>query len=321
MGLLSTDYCLITGVRISQNFTTDQLGYDYKISVGGFEYYISLPEDFLSTYSNLLKTKGHILKGLLYNGIWIEKLTRVNGALLENLINENNILQTPKEKIEALFQYIFKIQEFDGQTIDFDKTKLLDEFGDWNKFYFKCHEEFVFYVEQFQTLGLAIVNVLRSKDGVALRNITLTLEGLRYYNEINEGSDSNICFVAMSFDSELNSVYIDAIKQAIEESGYSSLLIKDEHLPSHVTINDGILSGIKKAKFVIADFTQNKRGVYFEAGYALGRGLKVIYTCKNSQIDIDALHFDTNHYQHILWDDIPDLKQKLIDKINVFIKP
>jgi hypothetical protein len=58
--------------------------------------------------------------------------------------------------------------------------------------------------------------------------------------------------------------------------------------------------------------------VYFEAGYALGRGLKVIYTCREDQID--EAHFDTRNYPHILWKDADELKKKLIDKIEVFIK-
>ena len=60
-----------------------------------------------------------------------------------------------------------------------------------------------------------------------------------------------------------------------------------------------------------------KAGVYFEAGYALGRGQKVIYTCKKD--DISNAHFDTRNYQHIVWETADDLKQKLIDKINAFV--
>ena len=66
------------------------------------------------------------------------------------------------------------------------------------------------------------------------------------------------------------------------------------------------------------DFTKNKHGVYFEAGYALGRGQKVIYTCREDSIE-DA-HFDIRNYQHLVWKDGEDLKMKLMDKIEVFIK-
>jgi nucleoside 2-deoxyribosyltransferase len=83
------------------------------------------------------------------------------------------------------------------------------------------------------------------------------------------------------------------------------------------TINDAIIAGIKKSRFTIADFTQHKAGVYFEAGYALGRGQKVIYTCRADEIA--NAHFDTRNYQHIVWENSEDLKQKLIDKITAFV--
>jgi len=123
----------------------------------------------------------------------------------------------------------------------------------------------------------------------------------------------------MSFADELETVYADAIAPAIRESGFEPLRIKDENVPSDVTINDAILAAIKRSKFTIADFTDNRNGVYFEAGYALGLGQKVIYTCRNA--DFESIHFDTNHYQYIVWETPEQLKKGLIDKIEVFIKP
>lgn len=62
----------------------------------------------------------------------------------------------------------------------------------------------------------------------------------------------------MSFDISLNYIYYDAIKPAIEQTGFIPLIIRDENLPSDVTINDGIISNIKKSGFIIADFTNIK---------------------------------------------------------------
>lgn len=39
----------------------------------------------------------------------------------------------------------------------------------------------------------------------------------------------------------------------------------------HITINDAIVREIKKCKFLVADFTQHKHGVYFESGLGLQR--------------------------------------------------
>jgi nucleoside 2-deoxyribosyltransferase len=74
---------------------------------------------------------------------------------------------------------------------------------------------------------------------------------------------------------------------------------------------------LKKSKFVIADFTQQRQGVYFEAGFALGQGKQVIYLC--SEADFEHCHFDTNHYPHIKYKDHNDLKIQLIKRIEAWI--
>jgi len=122
----------------------------------------------------------------------------------------------------------------------------------------------------------------------------------------------------MSFDTEMIKIYNEWIEPSIRESDFEPYIVFNQHPESDVTINDEILAGIKKAKFTIADFTYHKAGVYFEAGYALGRGQKVIYTCRED--NIGTAHFDTRNYQHLVWKDGADLKKKLMDKIEVFIK-
>ena len=146
----------------------------------------------------------------------------------------------------------------------------------------------------------------------------ITVEGLTALAKINEQKNSRYCFVAMSFDSTLKSAYSQAIAPAIRETGFLPLIVSEEHVESDKTINDAILAGIKKARFTIADFTQHRPGVYFEAGYALGRGQKVIYTCRED--DIKNAHFDLRNNQHILWRESEDFKKKLVDKIEAFIK-
>jgi nucleoside 2-deoxyribosyltransferase len=54
-------------------------------------------------------------------------------------------------------------------------------------------------------------------------------------------------------------------------------------------------------------------GVYFEAGFAMGLGKLVIWTCHED--DVEKLHFDTRQYNHIVWTDATDLKEKLMLRI------
>ena len=54
-------------------------------------------------------------------------------------------------------------------------------------------------------------------------------------------------------------------------------------------------------------------GVYFEAGFALGLGLQVIWVCRQDQVEL--MHFDTRQYNHIAWSDPDDLYKRLKNRI------
>jgi len=128
---------------------------------------------------------------------------------------------------------------------------------------------------------------------------------------------SNKCFVAMSFDNKLTDTR-ETIKTAINDVGFEPILIDEIHIDSEVTINDTLIAEIKKSKFLVADFTQHKHGVYFEAGFALGLKRPVIYLCQFE--DFPNTHFDTNHYPHIIYKNLDELKEKLQTKIEAWIK-
>ncbi|MDH3514509.1 MAG: nucleoside 2-deoxyribosyltransferase, partial [Gammaproteobacteria bacterium] len=84
-------------------------------------------------------------------------------------------------------------------------------------------------------------------------------------------------------------------------------------------INDRIIAEIRKSRFVVADFTGNRGGVYFEAGFALGLGKPVIWTCKRSFFEEHGVHFDTQARNHILWDEPADLRRALQARIEATV--
>ena len=101
--------------------------------------------------------------------------------------------------------------------------------------------------------------------------IRLTLKGWERLEEIQKaGRQSNRAFVAMWFDPSMNTLYDDAIKPAILSSGYDPLRI-DKH--EHVNrIDDEIIGQIRRSRFMVADLTGQRHGVYFEAGMMAGLG-------------------------------------------------
>jgi len=158
-------------------------------------------------------------------------------------------------------------------------------------------------------------------------NITceLTISGLTNAETLlSSNINSNKVFVAMGFSPDLLDAHENAIKPACEELGFSACIISEEEHNDGIT--DKIIAAIKTSRFAIVDFTYNNNGAYFEAGYAQGRGLPVIRTCKKGWFDgLDAegrknkLHFDISHYNIILWENEEDLKKRLIDRIGATI--
>ncbi len=72
-------------------------------------------------------------------------------------------------------------------------------------------------------------------------------------------------------------------------------------------IDNQIRAALLSARFVISDLTQGSYGAYWEAGFAEGLGIPVIYTCEKTEWKENKTHFDTNHMATVIWD-VADLK-------------
>jgi nucleoside 2-deoxyribosyltransferase len=118
-------------------------------------------------------------------------------------------------------------------------------------------------------------------------------------------------YVAMSFSDSMNTVWNRAIKPAINEAGYKACRVDSKQHTDK--INAKIIAEIRNSLFVVAEVTEHKRVVYFEAGYAIGRNLPVIW-CVNKK-DLENVHFDTSQYNHVVWTTPDELKEKLYDII------
>lgn len=143
----------------------------------------------------------------------------------------------------------------------------------------------------------------------------VTMSGHAKIEEQATNLDSSQTFVAMWFDDSMNYAYEEGLRPAIEDAGYNSMRIdRKEHINK---IDDEIIAELRRSRFVVADFTQGpdgaRGGVYYEAGFAHGLGIPVIFTCREDSLP--SLHFDTSHYSHITWSTPQDLHKKLKDRI------
>lgn len=224
------------------------------------------------------------------------RVVKVNDleALLDSVV-------PPSDPIESLDRLILHIAS---------KTKSFEEGIEFTSelypiAYLRNSQAFVFLVMKGKEVGL----IDTSASNSVLR---LTLAGWGRVSEIkNTRPDSTQAFVAMSFSAELFPIWDEGFRPALQSVGYTPIRVDTKQ--TNDKIDDKIIADIRKSGLVVADFTEQRGGVYFEAGFAYGLGTPVIYTCRNDEID--KIHFDTRQYNHIFWQDATDLKAKLITRI------
>lgn len=148
--------------------------------------------------------------------------------------------------------------------------------------------------------------------------VVISAKGYQHIEELSKSKiNSNIGFCAMWFDESVKSVWTEAIEPAITNAGYVAKRI-DTHQHNN-RIDDEIIAMIRKSKFVVADFTGQRGGVYFEAGLALGLGLQVVWTCKHE--DLGKVHFDNRQYSFVTWEEgkLDEFKVRLQNRIEATI--
>lgn len=205
---------------------------------------------------------------------------------------------TVDEKIDLIIRYVAESTKNIGNPVDMHNT--------YSRFYVKNEGELFTLVDWLEKMDLG----KRHGGG-----FILSAKGWQRYEktkEINERSKK--VFVAMNFDSRLDYIFTDGIAPACTECGFSAVRV--DLVEHNEKICDRIIAEIKGSRFIVADFTGQKHGVYFESGYAYGLGLPVIWMSQKGE----ELHFDTRQYNHIFWESVSDLKEKLINRIKATIK-
>ncbi|MBV1707850.1 MAG: hypothetical protein KGQ37_11660 [Hyphomicrobiales bacterium] len=155
---------------------------------------------------------------------------------------------------------------------------------------------------------------------ISNKHYSVTVDGYARLDKLKHRTiNSSQAFVAMWFDKSMDDAYDNGISPGIEDAGYKPIRIdRKDH---NDKIDDAIIAEIRRSRFLVADFTQEEKnargGVYYEAGFAHGLNIPVIFTCKENAID--RVHFDTRQYNHITWTDAKDLRNKLAQRISATI--
>jgi len=243
---------------------------------------------------------------------WISEQNKIFGIsraeiladTIDRIVNQRD--KTVKEKFNCFIQTLPKIYNSYISSNDYNHCYI------WNDtalelFYEKALEKR--YIKEVKYNNMSSSNFSKYK---------ITLDGLEYIESLSEiNKNSRNIFVAFYFTNELQNIFDNDIKSAIEKLGFNYIRVSSSSTDTDTHINDDILGKIKSSKIVIADFTGQRNSVYFEAGFAMGLKIPVIWSCKEDEVT--KLSFDTRQYPHILWNTKEEFVEKLVQRIKILV--
>jgi len=261
----------------------------------------------------------------------IDKITKEDRILFSAYIRKNALMNDPVrllsgdiikipekvsfykklyvlDKINIVITFIARKSKSIGENIS------IDYLNDFTEFFCSGPTELRTIINYLKDIGY--LNVIGSIGSSTLA-VALTVSGWQAFENLKETNiDNKNVFVAMSFKNpDYKNIFEKGIVPACEECGLKAIRI--DLIEHNEKICDEIISEIKNSRLIITDFTDQRQNVYFEAGFALGLGIKVIWTCFDREKD--NLHFDTRQYNHILWKDYEDFKAQLINRIRATV--
>lgn len=259
----------------------------------------------------------------------LKQIANVSGWIREHqtaIINSNDIelllsLQTPSvaERANRLLESISKLSTDLSYRFSISSS---DDLGTWlsNSYSDNFLElDYLLRIYLKEEIGYLSFDETSFLDGsFAFNNISITPRGYAYLESLSHGTtQSQIGFCAMWFSTDILPIWAKAIFPAIKDAGYHPKRI-DGHQHNN-RIDDEIIAMLRRSRFVVADFTGQRGGVYFEAGFAIGLGLQVIWTCRKS--DLENVHFDNRQYNFVLWeeDKLGEFKVALQNRIEATI--
>lgn len=279
-----------------------------------------------------------VLKTYLYNFISSDSYYRpkpITKETKDEIINSVNPPRTLIDKMNFVIKYLADSTKFFGDIVEIPRPH------GHRLFFCKDEEELNNILEAIKEQGYITGNSVSTLDlvdtskGYPPRKITMTASGLQYAETLFSRTNSTQCFVAMWFDESTQQVYKriqnavtgnpNAEKTSPEYGANYSIMKIDEK--DHINyIPAEIISEIKRSKFMIADLSGYRGGVYYEAGFADGLGIPVILTCSKQWfeehtdeegIKYSGVHFDLKQKNILQWEDdkLDEFQRKLVARI------
>ena len=154
-------------------------------------------------------------------------------------------------------------------------------------------------------LGFLIKDQLVHGSNFNRISVLLLQKGWERYAELQRpNKESKYVFLAMKFVKEQQEFLKEKLSPMLKDLGLELRLLPE--IPSKENLIDNKLRvAIRQSRLLICDLTHGNKGAYWEAGYAEGLGLPVIYIGNQEILDSEDKeikpHFDVNHQNIFSW--------------------
>lgn len=216
---------------------------------------------------------------------------------IDDLLNSVQVPVGPAQKMDKFLENIVKKNgNAPGKrlSVDYDTGRSLCYAGD--------SDELRFVLQSLESGGY--LEAVTFTTGNCLFQLSI-----HAWNRIEELKSLNQqvsqAFIACCFDDD-HEIFSNAIGEAIKMTGFDPMLIKHKHYPE--TIMAKALGEIKRSRFVVVDLTKLRKSVFFEAGFALGRNIEVIFVVHESDW-VNLKEFYSKNYNIKQYKDERHLKE------------
>jgi hypothetical protein len=245
----------------------------------------------------------HLLSGVVRNASDAGRNIGVTLTNVDSLVSAARLPATPLDALDPVLEFAAR------NTPNFAARFTIRK-HDFPKFFLRSADELLAILEALVRLG-RLEPILYPSDNTRWES-QVTIAGWQHLESIRASStNSRQAFVAMWFDRGVDAAWLDGIRPALLECGYHPF--RADSKEHNDQIDDLIVAELRRSGLIIADFTGHSDGVYFEAGFGMGRGTPVIWTIRADALS--GIHFDTRQYNHIVWETPADLRAKLRARI------
>lgn len=315
--------------------TPDQLVQDIKHDVRKYTCIrcgvFSLTEDAWTIISSnkdyRVRLSGRIRRATDAQG---EFYTLIHTKNLEEVANDPGAPRNGLDRAHMLIRHIGTVTKFPG---DFTPN---EHFLPWlGRLNLEEAPDLQMLASSLREAGL--VEYIVDQDDENQFRFGLPVEGWRYFEELSRvGGSGDQAFVAMWFHPDMDEVYDKGIYPVLDACGYKPYRV--DRAANLDRVDSKVVAEIRRSRLMICDVTGERPSVHYEAGFAQGLGIPVIWCCDGTRTAYfppdgtmaphmteayepvekfwkDRRHFDTQQFPHIFWENAEHLRIRLTEMI------